>query len=563
MLLKALYKAGGWQFCMNFLNDFSIMLVFLFTTIIAYNQRVDYPTTLVENQCIQEASDSVSICFSDFTSLTPICQSICNEIEQCWFHSRNGQCLVGGDLLIVLCGVMNSFLGLGVAFSAITAITKTISSAAYFLEVINHEDTLNKDQQGIIPSSSQGDIIFKDISFQYESRDTQVLKNLQLTIHEGEMLGIVGESGSGKSTILKLLMRLYSPSSGTIEWNKQDVTTLSIPWIHDQISYVAQEPVLFSGTIRENIQYGHIGCTEEEMIEAAKLVEADSFIRSFPKGYDTFVGELGNSLSGGQKQRIAIARALLRKPRILVLDEATSALDSQSEEIVQRAIEKMRQDNKKQGGNLSIVIVAHRLSSIRNCDRIVVMDEGHIVEEGTHDNLMKKGGIYYGLYQSQLTSGISVNTSIEESTIQEQQEESKQSSSSTSADETPSTSSTKQYSFKTIYSYFGKLKWLFWIALLGDFFLGIYPPLYGIIVAYMHAIPFYEEISHILTTGLLFTLFMGILAFIHSLGNLLWWNVGSKVKENMIVTIRQLCFSKLLYLPIAYFDSAEHSSGIR
>ena len=262
MLLKALYKAGGWQFCMNFLNDFSIMLVFLFTTIIAYNQRVDYPTTLVENQCIQEASDSVSICFSDFTSLTPICQSICNEIEQCWFHSRNGQCLVGGDLLIVLCGVMNSFLGLGVAFSAITAITKTISSAAYFLEVINHEDTLNKDQQGIIPSSSQGDIIFKDISFQYESRDTQVLKNLQLTIHEGEMLGIVGESGSGKSTILKLLMRLYSPSSGIIELNKQDVTTLSIPWIHDQISYVAQEPVLFSGTIRENIQYGHIGCTE-------------------------------------------------------------------------------------------------------------------------------------------------------------------------------------------------------------------------------------------------------------------------------------------------------------
>ena len=167
-------------------------------------------------------------------------------------------------------------------------------------------------------------------------------------------------------------------------------------WIRDQISYVAQEPVLFSGTIRENLLYGRVDASEEEMVEAAKLVKADGFIRQFPNGYDTYVGELGSSLSGGQKQRIAIARALLRHPRVLVLDEATSALDSQSEEIVQEAMNGIREEKR-----LSIVVVAHRLSSIRVCDRIVVLEKGCVCEEGSHDELMKKGGLYYGLYESQ------------------------------------------------------------------------------------------------------------------------------------------------------------------
>lgn len=172
--------------------------------------------------------------------------------------------------------------------------------------------------------------------------------------------------------MLKLLMRLYKPQKGVITWNNTDVSLLSTQWLRNQISYVAQEPVLFSGTIRENIMYGREDCTEEEMIQAAQLVEADRFIRSFPKGYDTFVGELGTSLSGGQKQRIAIARALLRRPRVLILDEATSALDTQSEAIVQKAIEHIKTMSVEEGGSLSIVIVAHRLSSIRNCDHIVV-----------------------------------------------------------------------------------------------------------------------------------------------------------------------------------------------
>ena len=300
--------------------------------------------------------------------------------------------------MVVLCGVAN-FLGLAAAFGAIQAIQSTRASATCFMKVIEHEDTMQSGS--ITPSSSKGDVVYKDVDFKYASRDTQVLKQLNFTIHENEMIGIVGESGSGKSTILKLLMRLYAPTAGTITWDGNDVTTLSTAWIRDQISYVAQEPVLFSGTIRENLLYGREGCTEEEMVEAAKLVEADAFIRSFPKGYDTYVGELGSSLSGGQKQRIAIARALIRNPRILVLDEATSALDTKSEKIVQNAMETIRRKNEAKGKGLSIVIVAHRLSSIRSCDRIVVVEEGKIVEEGDHESLLAKGGIYAGLYKSQ------------------------------------------------------------------------------------------------------------------------------------------------------------------
>ena len=223
------------------------------------------------------------------------------------------------------------------------------------------------------------------------------------------MLGIVGESGCGKSTVLKLLMQLYKPTGGTITWNGVNTTSINVRWLRDNISYVAQEPVLFSGTIRENLMFGRVGCTEAEMIQAAKLVEADDFIRKFPKGYNTHVGELGTALSGGQKQRIAIARALIRRPRILVLDEATSALDTQSEAIVQRAVESIRQENKAKGGSLSIVVVTHRLSTIRSCDRIVVLDEGHVVEEGTHEQLLSKNGKYAAMWKAEVETFIARN----------------------------------------------------------------------------------------------------------------------------------------------------------
>ena len=218
-------------------------------------------------------------------------------------------------MITIMMAVVSTFPGFGSAFSGLVSLSKSRMAAATFLSVIDHKDELPApdDESGVKPENAKGDVVFSDISFKYASRDSQVLNHLNLTIHEDEMLGIVGESGCGKSTVLKLLMQLYKPTGGVITWNGVDTQAINVRWLRDNISYVAQEPVLFSGTIRENLMFGRVGCSEEEMIQAAKLVEADSFIRKFPKGYDTHVGELGTALSGGQKQRIAIARALIRR----------------------------------------------------------------------------------------------------------------------------------------------------------------------------------------------------------------------------------------------------------
>ena len=401
LALRIVHVSSMWYALSMFTSYFADALMYLSAVVIVMGQRKSYPTELLDAHCVDTLSSSVDFCYSA-ANMTSTCRAICDRVDFCWFD-RQGPCLVGGEVVVVMMAVLQAISGIGSAFSSIIELTKARVAAAFFLEVIDHKDEM-VDKKGEKPASNKGDIVFSDVSFKYKSRDAMILNHLNLTIHENEMVGIVGESGCGKSTILKLLMRLYGPSSGVISWNGVNVEDLSMAWIRDQISYVSQEPVLFSGTIRENLLYGRVDASEEEMVEAAKLVKADGFIRGFPKGYDTYVGELGSSLSGGQKQRIAIARALLRHPRVLVLDEATSALDSQSEEIVQEAMNVIREENKKNGSGLSIVVVAHRLSSIRVCDRIVVMEKGCVCEEGTHDELMKRGGLYYGLYESQGTA---------------------------------------------------------------------------------------------------------------------------------------------------------------
>lgn len=207
-------------------------------------------------------------------------------------------------------------------------------------------------------------------------------------------MALVGSSGSGKSTAIQLVERFYDPDSGTVMLDGVDLRQLNVRWLRQQIGLVGQEPVLFSGTIADNIAYGKPGSTMADVEQAAKMANAYSFIQEFPSKFDTDVGEKGGQLSGGQKQRIAIARAMIKNPAVLLLDEATSALDTESERIVQAALDDLLVTSKR-----TTIVIAHRLSTIRNADKIAVVDKGKIVEEGTHDELMDRGpeGRYYKL----------------------------------------------------------------------------------------------------------------------------------------------------------------------
>jgi ABC-type multidrug transport system fused ATPase/permease subunit len=260
-------------------------------------------------------------------------------------------------------------------------------------------DIFNEKEEDIIPKSASlpedricGTIVFRDLSFRYPSRpDETVLKNINLTIEKDSMIALVGSSGAGKTTIASLIMRLYEPTSGELIFDNRNSKEFSLTALRNQIALVPQDIFLFGGTIKENIMYGKPEATENEIAEAASKANALEFIERFPDKFETLVGERGIQLSGGQRQRIAIARAVLKNPRILILDEATSSLDSESEKLVQDALEKLMV------GRTSVVI-AHRLSTIRRADQILVLDSGQIVEKGTHDELIAmQNGIYRNL----------------------------------------------------------------------------------------------------------------------------------------------------------------------
>jgi len=238
-----------------------------------------------------------------------------------------------------------------------------------------------------------GNVSFRNVSFAYKDGE-KVLENFNLEVKAGETIALVGETGAGKSTIVNLICRFYEPTEGEILIDGVDYRKRSQLWLQSNIGYVLQTPHLFSGTIMENIRYGRLEATDEEVIEAAKLVNAHQFIMKLENGYNTEVGEGGNRLSTGEKQLISFARAIIANPRILILDEATSSIDTETEQLIQYAIQKVLE------GRTSFII-AHRLSTIRSADRILVIEDGKIIEEGNHMELMRKKGYYYRLYTNQ------------------------------------------------------------------------------------------------------------------------------------------------------------------
>lgn len=270
---------------------------------------------------------------------------------------------------------------------------QTLLSVDRLGDILN-SPTENDNKNAITLEKINGNVKFEGLSFKYPNKNKNILNNFSLDIKKGESIGIVGRSGSGKSTLTKLIQRLYLANEGAIYIDGIDIRHFNINWLRQNIGVVLQENYLFSGSIRENISSPFPAASMEQILNVSKIAGADEFISEFEEGYETIIGERGSSLSGGQKQRIAIARALISDPKILIFDEATSALDYESEHIIQQNMNFIK-------GDRTMFIVAHRLSTVKNCDRIIVMEKGVIVEEGTHDDLILLKGYYYNLYLKQ------------------------------------------------------------------------------------------------------------------------------------------------------------------
>jgi ATP-binding cassette, subfamily B, bacterial len=262
-----------------------------------------------------------------------------------------------------------------------------------FMEIIDSEPEVKDTDDAIEVASLNGHIVFKDVSFSYD-RQKSVLEGINLNIHAGETIAFVDPSGAGKTTICSLIPRFYDVSNGSIMIDGFDIRNTTKKSLRSQIGIVQQDVFLFTGTIRENIAYGKRDATDKEIIEAAKRAHLEKFIQSLPDGYETEIGERGLKLSGGQKQRLAIARMFLKNPPILILDEATSALDTETEMVIQEALNELAK-------NRTTLIIAHRLATIRNADRIIVVTEEGIAEEGGHDELIEQGGIFANLHRVQ------------------------------------------------------------------------------------------------------------------------------------------------------------------
>ena len=273
-------------------------------------------------------------------------------------------------------------------------VNRSFGDASEMTTILGLRPEIQDQTNAPIARVYRGGIKFQDVKFQYPENSKALFTNLNIRIHPGEHIGLVGHSGGGKTTITQLLMRFMDINSGSILIDNQDISKVQITSIRSQISYVAQEPSLFHRTVFENIKYGNLLATEEEVRAVAKMANASEFIELLPDGYHTLVGERGVKLSGGQRQRIAIARAMLKNAPILLLDEATSALDSESEILIQDALFKLME-------NKTAMIIAHRLSTIQKMDRILVLENGSIVEEGSHQELLRKDGTYAKLWNHQ------------------------------------------------------------------------------------------------------------------------------------------------------------------
>ncbi|KAG7391669.1 Antigen peptide transporter 2 [Phytophthora boehmeriae] len=490
--------------------------------------------------------------------------------EQC----TGSGCYDGGRVIVVFSAVLTGSMAIGQAAPSAEALVAARAAAYEVFETIRRTSAIDPlSEDGKTLENVRGSIRINDVSFAYSSRpDVQVCRNYSLSIQAGETVALVGPSGSGKSTIVSLLERFYDPLSGSVSIDGEDVRGLNVKWLRQQIGLVGQEPVLFPTTIMENIRHGAPSASDDQVMKAAKLANAYTFIKSLPQGFNTTVGERGGQLSGGQKQRIAIARAIVKNPPILLLDEATSALDTESEHIVQESLDRLLATSKR-----TAIVIAHRLSTIRNASRIAVHNEGAIVEIGSHDELMQiPNGHYRRLVKSQRSlpqseDGDSASSDLAdlgtatESTSVPGQVPRIISNQSSMADEESSNSEAEDSTSPS--SRLWKMaspEWTFLAAGgLGAILNSAVFPAWGVMMAKITVLFFdYSKTEHeMVRDARYWALGFVALGFVYGLSKLLQHYCFAVASERLVARMRLAAFSAMLRQNIGWFDEAENASG--
>nr|XP_011729426.1 ATP-binding cassette sub-family B member 5 [Macaca nemestrina] len=470
-----------------------------------------------------------------------------------------------GTVLAVFFSVIHSSYCIGAAAPHFETFAIARGAAFNIFQVIDKKPSIdNFSTAGCKPESIEGTVEFKNVSFHYPSRPSiKILKGLNLRIKSGETVALVGPNGSGKSTVVQLLQRLYDPDDGFITVDENDIRALNVRHYREHIGVVSQEPVLFGTTISNNIKYGRDDVTDEEMERAAREANAYDFIMEFPNKFNTLVGEKGAQMSGGQKQRIAIARALVRNPKILILDEATSALDSESESAVQVALEKASKGR-------TTIVVAHRLSTIRSADLIVTIKDGMVAEKGAHAELMAKRGLYYSLVMSQDIKN--ADEQMESMTYSTERKTNSLSLCSVNSiksdftDKAEESIQSKEISLPEVSLLkilkLNKSEWPFVVlGTLASVLNGTVHPVFSIIFAKIITMFGNKDkttLKHDAEMYSMIFVILGVICFVsYFMQGLFYGRAG----EILTMRLRHLAFKAMLYQDIAWFDEKENSTG--
>ncbi|XWS53429.1 hypothetical protein CRYUN_Cryun10bG0001100 [Craigia yunnanensis] len=501
---------------------------------------------------------------------TLMCILFCTYGFAFWFGGKMilEKGYTAGNVINVIFAVVISSLSLGLASTCLSAFAAGQAAAFKMFEVINRKSKIDAyDTKGRKMDDIFGEIEIRDVYFCYPARPKElVLKGFSLSIPCGRTAALVGHSGGGKSTVINLIERFYDPQAGEVLIDGFDLKEFQIQWIRQKIGLVSQEPVLFASSIRDNIAYGRDNATSEDITAAAVLANAANFIYKLPQGLDTMVGENGIQLSGGQKQRIAIARAIIKDPRILLLDEATSALDAESERTVQEALDRAMI-------NRTVVIVAHRLSTVRNADLIAVIEQGKIVEKGSHAELLKDcNGVY-----TQLVSLQEIGKEMEQNIVHDSDigpqllsapfrlflDISKSEKSMPKLSDVPASKASEKPREVPL----SRLAYLnspeIPILLLGAILAvvnGVILPIFGSVLSSIIK-TFYEPAEELKKDSRFWALMFVVLGFASLLANSLSTYFFAVAGCKLIQRVRLMCFEKVVNMDIGWFDKPEHSSG--